>query len=82
MTIQSEVREFFHDFTLHVLQKAGADPSSPRSVKMAMLDNFEAIYPQFEKTDVFRRCYGKELHEQMVEEYKKNFTLLLEGKVP
>jgi len=81
-SIEQEIQDFFHQFTLRILREANADPNSPKAVKMAMLDHFESIYPHFSMTDVFKRCNGKEHHDLMVEEYKKNFTLLLEGKVP
>jgi len=84
MTNQLEIsiRDFFHDFASDILLQAHADSNDPQAVKMALLDHFEEIYPRFAKTEVFKQCFEKEDHELMVEAYKKNFTLLLQGHLP
>ena len=48
-----------------------------------MLDYYEEIYPAFARTDIFKACpEGSADYETMVEAYKQNFSLLLEGRIP
>lgn len=80
--MNDEIAIFFRDFALRVLTQEHADPNSPREVKNAMLNHYEEIYPAFALTEVFQKHYGKTGHDEMVEAYKANFSLLLMGKVP
>ena len=80
--ISEEVKTFFHHFALNILTEKGVNINDKRAVKETMVEFYETIYPAFSKTNVFERCFEKPQHEEMVEEYKKNFCLLLEGKLP
>ena len=80
--MNEEIALFFRNFALRVLTMEHADPNSPREVKNAMLNHYEEIYPAFALTEVFKHNYGKTGHDEMVEAYKANFSLLLMGKLP
>ena len=80
--MQEDITSFFRAFALQVLRKANVDPNDPRAFKLAMLDHYEEIYPRFSLTEVFRQHNEKVRHEEMVEEYKRCFTLLLMGRLP
>ncbi|MBM6992197.1 MAG: hypothetical protein I3J02_02890 [Prevotella sp.] len=80
--LQEDITTFFRDFALQVLRDADVDPNDSRAFKMAMLDHYEEIYPHFSLTEVFRENNGQKRHEEMVEEYKRCFTLLLMGRLP
>ncbi len=81
-TLQQDIAQFFRQFALEVLRKANVDPNNPQAFKMAMVDHFEEIYPRFAMTAVFQEHNEKARHEEMVEEYKRCFTLLLQGTLP
>ncbi|HEY9544286.1 hypothetical protein [Prevotella sp.] len=81
--IEQAVQAFFHSFALRVLNEAGANPDSPQAVKQALLEHYEHIYPAFSQTEIFKSCpEGSARYLTMVEAYRYNFTLLLEGKIP
>lgn len=80
--MQEDITQFFRDFAMRVLMAAHVDPNNSREFKLAMLDHYEDIYPQFSLTTVFQENNNKARHEEMVEEYKRCFTLLLMGKLP
>lgn len=80
--IRHDVKDFFHRFATDIIRQAGADPSAPSEVKMAMIDHFERIYPNFAQTQVFQQCNQTEKEPSMIEAYRENFTLLLQGRIP
>lgn len=80
--MQEDIAAFFRDFALRVLTEAHVDPNNPKAFKLAMLDHYESIYPHFAQTQVFRENNHQARHEEMVEEYKRCFTLLLMGRLP
>lgn len=81
-TLQEEITGFFRAFALQVLREANVDPNDSRAFKMAMLDHYEEIYPRFSLTEVFQDNNNKARHQEMVDEYKRCFSLLLMGKLP
>lgn len=81
-SLQDDISLFFREFALWQLSATGSQHINPRDIKMMMVDHCEEIYPAFAKTDVFKCNYQQEGHMRMVEEYKRCFTLLLEGKLP
>ncbi len=80
--MQQDITAFFRDFALQVLRTAKVDPNDSKAFKLAMLDYYEEIYPHFSQTQVFRENNNQARHEEMVEEYKRCFTLLLMGRLP
>ena len=80
--MKEDVTEFFRDFVMRVLMNAHVDPNDSKAFKLAMLDHYEEIYPRFSLTKVFQENHKKERHEEMVEEYKRCFSLLLIGRLP
>lgn len=80
--IEEEIQLFFRNFALEILKKANADLNSPKQVKLAMLDHYEEIYPAFAKTETFRQNNGTKHHEEMVNAYRKYFSILLTGRLP
>lgn len=82
MNIEREVACFFRNYALDILSKQHIDSSDKRAVKQALIEYYEQIYPAFAETKIFKLCFEKEYHDNMVEAYKKNFYLLLEGIIP
>jgi hypothetical protein len=80
--MKEEITDFFRDFAMRILMNAHVDPNDSRAFKLAMLDHYEEIYPRFSLTKVFRENNKSERHEEMVEEYKRCFSLLLIGQLP
>lgn len=80
--MRQQITLFFREFALEVLRDAGVDPNDPRAFKLAMLDHYEEIYPRFSMTQVFRENNEQAGHEDMVEEYRRCFSLLLVGRLP
>lgn len=80
--MNEEITAFFREFALRVLHEAHVDPNDPRAFKLAMLDHYEEIYPHFALTPVFRKHNGTAGHQQMVDEYRRCFSLLLVGRLP
>lgn len=80
--MQEDIATFFRDFALRVLTSAKVDPNNPKAFKLAMLDHYEQIYPHFAQTQVFKDNNNQARHEEMVNEYKRCFTLLLMGRLP
>lgn len=103
------VAAWFREFATEILREAGANPLSPKEVKLAMLEHYEEIFPRFaeqmpprltaitypqkgqgarggEQEDPMASlrlaCRTEQTFQQMVNEYKRCFTLLLEGTVP
>lgn len=80
--LEREISTFFRQFALTILHQKHIDVNDKRAFKVALIDYYEQIYPAFSQTEVFKRCFEKEHHEQMVEAYKENFFLLLQGTLP
>ncbi len=80
--MEKEIATFFRGFALRVLLAEHADPNNPRQVKEVMVNHYEEIYPAFAQTEVFKKYNNQPGHDKMVEAYKKNFTLLLNGRLP
>lgn len=80
--MQEDIVAFFRAFALQVLAHAHVDPNDPYGVKMALLDHYEEIYPSFSLTPVFRANYHKRRHAEMVDEYRRCFSMLLMGRLP
>jgi|LAHS01.1.fsa_nt_gb hypothetical protein len=80
--MRQEITLFFREFALRVLRRANVDINDPRAFKLAMLDHYEEIYPQFSLTPVFQAHNNKDGHQQMVNEYRRCFSLLLAGRLP
>lgn len=81
--LEQKIQMFFRSFALQTLQQTKADATNPRAVKQAILDYYEEIYPAFARTDIFKACpEGSADYKTMVEAYKQNFSLLLEGRIP
>lgn len=80
--IEQEVALFFRHYALSVLQHHQVDTTDKRAVKQTLIAYYEQIYPAFSKTKVFEYCFEKAQHNVMVEAYKKNFLLLLQGVLP
>lgn len=81
-TMHEDISLFFRQFALQRLGLADGATPQPQTVKMMMVNHCEEIYPAFSATDVFKRHYRKARHEEMVEEYKRCFSLLLCGRLP
>ncbi len=81
-TMHEDISTFFRQFALQHLAAADGAKPSPQAVKMMMVSHSEDIYPAFAETAVFKRCFQQEGHQQMVDEYKRCFTLLLCGRLP
>lgn len=80
--MQEDITEFFRDFALRIIMAAHVDPNDSRAFKLAMLDHYEEIYPLFSLTKVFQENNNKSRHQEMVEEYRRCFSILLTGKLP
>ncbi|MBO1363484.1 hypothetical protein JHU38_06815 [Prevotella sp. A2931] len=81
--LEQEIQAFFRSFALQVINDAKADATDPRAIKQAMLEHYEDIYPAFARTQTFKACpEGSERYKMMVEAYRHNFTILLEGRLP
>lgn len=80
--MHEDIVAFFRTFALQVLAHAQVDPNDPHGVKMALLDHYEEIYPRFSMTDVFKTHYQKKRHAEMVDEYRRCFSMLLMGRLP
>lgn len=81
--LEQEIQAFFRSFALQIINDAKADANDPRAVKQAMLEHYEDIYPAFARTQTFKACpEGSENYATMVEAYRYNFTILLEGRLP
>lgn len=80
--MQEEITSFFRDFAMRILMDAHVDPNDSKAFKLAMLDHYEEIYPRFSLTKVFQENNKSGRHEEMVEEYRRCFSLLLTGRLP
>lgn len=81
-TLQNEVSLFFRQFALQHLPHGGKVAPTPLDIKTMMVNHCEEIYPAFSETSVFKQHYQHAEHENMVDEYKRCFTLLLSGRLP
>lgn len=81
-TMQDDISLFFRQFALQRLSPAGSGNIDPQAIKMMMVNHCEEIYHAFSETEIFKLHYQQAGHDQMVEEYKRCFTLLLSGRLP
>ncbi len=81
-TLQNDISLFFRQFALQRIPCAGNEPPTPLAIKTMMVNYCEEIYPAFSDTTVFKQHYHHAGHDDMVEEYKRCFTLLLSGRLP